>query len=403
MQEFEFDSATIANPYPAYARMRAARGLVRHTTDRYYFVSRYHEVREAAMRTDDFSSSIMSALLRSNRLLAKLPRSTFSSLEMLAVADDPQHAVHRKLLKRHFTKSQVTEVTERAMPSVERKLDRFLADGGGDFAADIAAVVPVETTLQLLGFPTSDAVHVKRIVDGCVELLAGQFPRQRRFASFVAGAQLFVYSRSRMSRMKNNAHTATPVCRTLLEAAQSDVLADALVAGIVAQLIAAGVDSTASLLGNALRILAESPELARRLRVDLSLVPVFVEECLRLESPFQGHFRVVRRATSLAGTRLEPGDRLMLLWGAANRDPSAFPNPDELNLGRERSAGSHVAFGYGYHLCLGAELARSVAKNVVSRFLERTSSVTLSQSTPILRPTPYLRTLTSLPLRVCAA
>jgi cytochrome P450 len=206
-----------------------------------------------------------------------------------------------------------------------------------------------------------------------------------------------------MRRLKERPDEATPVCKALLEAVDGEIVSDAFVPGLVAQLIAAGVDSTASLLGNALRMLAESPEVAQRLRNDLSLVPKFVEECLRLESPFQGHFRVVRRPTTLAGTRLQPGQRLMLLWGSANRDAQAFERPDELLMDRVSTVGTHLAFGYGYHLCLGAELARATAKNVISRFLERTASVTLTESKPIVRPSPYLRTITSLPLRVTAA
>jgi cytochrome P450 len=93
----------------------------------------------------------------------------------------------------------------------------------------------------------------------------------------------------------------------------------------------------------------------------------------------------------------------MLMWGAANRDPEAFERPDELILGRSRNSGSHVSFGYGYHRCLGAELARSTAKYVVGQVLARTRSVTLAESVPVLRPSPYLRTITSLPLRVEAA
>lgn len=403
MNDFEFDAATIVNPYPAYARMRESAGLVRHRTDGYYFVSRYQDVREAAMRIEDFSSAIMSALIRSNRLLARLPMSTWKWVDVLAVADDPEHSVHRKLMKRHFTKSPVADIAERSAPSIDRKLDRFLGHGGGDFAAEIASTVPVETTLELLGFPTSDAPRLKHIVDGCVELLAGQFPRDRRLSALSAGARLFMYSRHRMASLEGRSEQATPVCKSLLDAVQGDVVARALVPGLIAQLIAAGVDSTASLLGNATRMLAESPELAQRLREDASLVPAFIEECLRLESPFQGHFRVVRRHTELAGTRLEPGDRLMLLWGAANRDPDAFERPNELVLDRQRNLGPHVAFGYGYHLCLGAELARATAKRVVSRFLQRTNSVHLTEAPPVMRPSPYLRTITSLPLRVMAA
>jgi cytochrome P450 len=403
MEHFEFNQAAIANPYPAYARLRAADGLVRHRADGYYFVSRYRDVREAALRPADFSSAIMSALIKSTPVLSMLPPSTFKAAEVLAVADDPDHAVHRRLMKQHFTKSPVAEVSERHMPNLHRKIDRFVAEGGGDFAADIASTVPVEMTLELLGFPISDAARLKRIVDGCVELLAGQFPRERRLGAFAAGASLFVYSHQRMRALRRDPGAATPVCRALIDAVNDRVLEMTLLPGIVAQLIAAGVDSTGSLLGNAVRMLAESPELAQKLRDDISLVPAFIEECLRLESPFQSHFRVVRQPTELAGTRLEPGQRLMLLWGSANRDPEAFERPDELILNRDRPLGPHVAFGYGYHLCLGAELARATGKAVVTRILERTKSVGLTTTKPVIRSSPYLRTHTALPIDVIAA
>jgi cytochrome P450 family 144 len=400
MEHFEFDPKTISDPYPAYARLRAAKGLVRHRTDGYYVVSRYRDVREAAMRPEDFSSAIMSAMFRSVPLLSMLPTSLFKSSEVLAVADPPNHTMHRKLMQRHFTKSPVAEVSERTLPNIELKLERFLAGGGGDFASEIASTVPVEMTLELLGFPISDAPYLKRVVDGTVELLAGQFPRERRIGAFSSGARLFLYSRKRMRALLKDPEKAAPVCRALVDAVIEKALAADLLPGLVAQLIAAGIDSTGSLLGNSLRILAESPELTQNLRDDTSLVPAFIEECLRLETPFQSHFRVVRRQTELAGTQLEPGQRLMLLWGSANRDPEAFERPDDLILDRKRLLGPHVAFGYGYHLCLGAELARVTARTVVTRILERTTSIGLTDAKPVIRPSPYLRTHTSLPLSV---
>lgn len=403
MQDVELEADDIANPYPLYAKMRAYEGLTRHRTDKFLFVSRYRDVREAAMRTDDFSSAIMSAMVRSSRLLSLLPDSFAESMDALAVADNPSHELHRRLMKRHFTRSPVADVMARVAPIINQRVDDFIRSGGGDFAVNLASVVPVETTLALLGFPLADAPKLKRIVDKCVELLAGQFPKQKRIGSFVAGARLFLYTRAQLAVLKAHPERATPVCAALLEALNDKVITDGLAPGLISQLIAAGVDSTASLLGNALRMLAENPELAGRLRADLSLVSVFLEECLRLESPFQGHFRVVRRPTELAGERLHPGERLMLMWGAANRDPEAFEQPDAVLLHRPRAAGSHVSFGYGYHLCLGAELARATAKYLVTRVLEGTASIALADAQPTLRPSPYLRTLTRLPLRVVTA
>jgi cytochrome P450 len=355
------------------------------------------------MRTDDFSSAIMSAMVRSSRLLSLLPNSFAESMDALAVADNPSHELHRRLMKRHFTRSPVADVMARVAPIIDKRVDNFIRSGGGDFAVDLASVVPVETTLALLGFPLADAPKLKRIVDGCVELLAGQFPKQKRMSSFAAGTRLFLYTRAQLELLKAHPEGATPVCAALLEALNDKVISGGLVPGLISQLIAAGVDSTASLLGNALRMLAETPELAERLRADLGLVPAFLEECLRLESPFQGHFRVVRRTTVLAGEELQPGERLMLMWGAANRDPEAFEHPDAIVLNRSRAAGSHVSFGYGYHLCLGAELARATAKYVVTRVLQGTETIALADAEPTLRRSPYLRTLTRLPLRVVAA
>jgi cytochrome P450 family 144 len=399
MPEVELDSEAIANPYALYDYMRRHDGLVRHKADGYYFVARYADVREAAMRPDDFSSAIVSSMLRSQRTLARLPSSVLDAIEVLAVADAPKHALHRRLMKRHFTRSSVALMVESVAPHINRKIDRLVDSGRGDFVVDVAAKVPVEMTLDLLGFPSSDAGYVKRIVDGSVELLAGQFPRNKRLGALAAGLRLFLYTRSRMNALRRRRAGATAISDAMLDAVEAGELASASIPALVAQLIAASVDSTSSLLGNAARALAEAPDIAQRLRDDPALLPAFIEECLRLESPFQGHFRVVRRPTVLAGQELKTGDRLMLLWGAANRDPAAFKNPDELLLNRTKTGAFHVSFGYGFHLCLGAELARAVAKHAIGRLLERTRLVTI-ESSPASRQSPYLRTLTSLPLRV---
>src|SRR6185436_5237456 len=124
------------------------------------------------------------------------------------------------------------------------------------------------------------------------------------------------------------------------------------------------------------------------------------EECLRLESPFQGHFRVVRRSTELSGTRLSPGDRLMLLWASANRDPDAFSSPDEIILSRKRERKPQLAFGHGMHLCVGAGLARAAARMVLERLLAKTGSIELAATHLAHKPSGFVRTLQSLPLRV---
>jgi cytochrome P450 len=136
-------------------------------------------------------------------------------------------------------------------------------------------------------------------------------------------------------------------------------------------LFSAGGESTASLLGTAVTILATQPELQRALRDDPRLMPTFIEETLRLEPPFRAHHRHVLRDTELAGCALPKDSRILLLWGAANRDPAQFDAPDELRLDRPKTKG-HMTFGKGLHFCLGAPLARLEASTVLGLLLDHT-------------------------------
>ena len=321
-------------------------------------------------------------------------------VDVLAVVDAPSHLVHRKLATRHFAREPVADMIERAAPRVGRRLDRFVDAGGGDFAASIAEPLPVELALAALGFPDSDARRVKRLVDHAVSLLSGVLPRTGRLRVFATALELYAYSLVRFEWARRRGGTGTPLGDAIVQAANDGTLGTREAASIVMQILIAGADSTTSMLGSAARMLAESPELAATLRADPSLIPAFVEECLRLESPFQGHFRVVRHATELAGTRLEAGDRLMLLWASANRDPEAFESPDDVVLDRKRDRRPQLAFGQGIHLCVGAGLARAAGRMVLERFLAKTSAIELTTSSLTHKPSGFVRTLTAVPLRV---
>jgi cytochrome P450 len=159
------------------------------------------------------------------------------------------------------------------------------------------------------------------------------------------------------------------------------ILTAAEAVGILTILLSAGGESTTSLLGNAVRMLAEDPQLQEHLRQNLDQVPLFVEEALRLESPFRYMMRTVPAQTSLGGVDIPAGASVLLLWAAGNRDEREFERPDEVDLGR-RVPRRHVAFGRGIHHCVGAPLARIEARNVLSVLLDRTSSISLDPEHP---------------------
>jgi cytochrome P450 len=117
--------------------------------------------------------------------------------------------------------------------------------------------------------------------------------------------------------------------------------------------------------------------LQQRLRDEPDLIDAFVEEALRLESPFHGHFRVTTRDCELSGVKLEKGRRLMLLWSSANRDATVFDAPDAVDVSRKRPR-AHVAFGHGIHQCIGAALARMEAQCAIRILLQRTKDIRLA-------------------------
>jgi cytochrome P450 len=166
-------------------------------------------------------------------------------------------------------------------------------------------------------------------------------------------------------------------------------------------LVSAGGESTTSLTGTGVRILAERPELQDRLRREPELIPAFVEEACRIDPPFRGHYRRVVSDTELGGVKVPGGSTVVLVWSAANRDPGAFSEPDDIDLQRPNPR-QHVGFGWGIHLCVGAPLARIEAKVAFERLLARTTSFAVDPAQLPLRHhrSLMIRRLVELPLIV---
>jgi cytochrome P450 len=179
---------------------------------------------------------------------------------------------------------------------------------------------------------------------------------------------------------------------------------------IAANLFSAGQETTVRLLATSFQLLAERAELQQLLRDDPSRIPDFVEECLRIESPVKGDFRLARKGTTVGGVDIPAGTTVMVVNGAANRDPRHFPDPADLQVDRP-NAREHLAFGRGIHACPGGPLARSEARVAITRMLERTSDITIAEAHhgPAgarrydYAPTYILRGLTNLHLELTPA
>jgi cytochrome P450 len=186
-------------------------------------------------------------------------------------------------------------------------------------------------------------------------------------------------------------------------AVRSEVLTEPEAISIVTVLLSAGGETTTSLLGNAVRILAERPDLQDHLRQHPEHIANFAEEVLRIESPFRHMMRFAPNDTELGGVTIPADSTVLLLWGSANRDPEEFERPDEIDLER-RTPRRHVAFGRGIHHCVGAPLARIEARSVLTVLLERTASIALvADQRPSWTRSLLVRRHDRLPVRLCAS
>jgi cytochrome P450 len=266
--------------------------------------------------------------------------------------------------------------------------------------AQVAEPLPMVMVARLLGFDDEQAPLLKRLGYAMVERIGGLVPDERLRHLDTAGLgdmapviEAYTHAREDPTAYRDG------IIATVAQAANDGDLDDLEAIGILTLLIAAGGESTTSLLGTAVRMLAERPELQDRLRADRTLVPTFVEEALRYDPPFRGHYRVVTRDTALGEMDLPAGAHLVLMWPAANRDDDAYTQPDEVQLDRPNPR-YHLGFGWGIHLCIGAPLARLEAKVAIDTLLTRTRRVRIDDSGHPLRyhPSLMVRRLDALPL-----
>jgi len=291
----------------------------------------------------------------------------------LATLDPPRHTNVRGLLSRLMTPRRLKENEEFMWSLADRQLDQFVPPGKGDFLGEYARSVSMLVIADLLGVPAEDhdmfrknlaasrseAGHAQEIAHNPLEFLEQSFTD---------------YVEDRRRNPRND------VLTSLAQAKYPDESTPEVidVVHLATFLFAAGQETTTHMLAFAVRALAERPQLAEQLRKDTSLIPNFLEETLRMESPIKSQFRLASKTTTIAGVPMPAGRTVMLLLGAFNRDPARFEEPDEFRIDRP-SIREHVAFGRGIHSCPGASLARVEGRVTLERVLARMTDIRISE------------------------
>lgn len=393
-----FSRETIENPYPFYRAMREQAPVFRPRRSDWWYVTRYEDIKAVARDTETYSSNIVATLMTGGggRLL-KVPDLPWFPVDVLAIADPPAHQMHRKISTAGMGRGFPGDLEPWISAKVEAMLDQSLPKGKMDWMEALAFRLPIQVALRMLSLDPSMAAFVKRLSDDSIDLLAGTTTRLRMARDMVSAYRLYRWCVRAFERAR--AEPPPGLMGGLVDAVDKGQLSDKEASSIVLQIIIAGSDSSASLMGSAVALLAQDQALQDELRTHPERIAAFVEEAIRLEAPFQGHFRQTTRACELAGTALPKGARLFLAWASANRDEKHYPDAELVRLDRPRPR-AHFSFGHGIHLCIGAALGRLEARLAVTALLARTRSFRLDEGELRHRASVFVRTLERLPLCV---
>lgn len=375
----------IDDPYPLYARARRERPVFFAESLGAWVVTRYADIAAVARDTERFSST---GALESSAVfpdeVTDILRTGYLEFQSLVQSDPPDHTRVRNVFNKALSPQRVAALEPKVRAIADELIEGFVRDGEVELIERFAFPLPGAVIGELLGVPRSDLPRLKRGSNAKQILLAGAAPP----ALLAECAREFVgLQRYFGAHIEARVHEPRGDLLTLLAPIDIGGTAPLTMQEAVCNaidLLAAGHETTTDMIGNGMTLLMAHPEQLAALRADPSLVADAVDEILRMEAPVRGLFRRVAVDTTLAGVALPAGARLFLLYGSANRDEQAYPDPDAFDI-RRRPATPHLAFSKGIHYCVGNALARLEGRIAFERLLARLPGVRLHPTRPAER------------------
>jgi cytochrome P450 len=394
-----YDYEVHEDPYPLYARLRDEAPLYRNEELDFWALSRHADVTAAFRDPARFSSANGVSLDPS----AWGPHA-HKTMSFLAL-DPPRHTRMRALVSKGFTPRRVRQLEQRIRELAARYLDSALHQPEFDFVTDFAGLLPMDVISEMLGVPPADRAELRRLADTVVHREDGLFdvPQAGMEAALtLAGyyADMIVERRAAEGRhAAGSAADGTDDLTSALLAAEidGDRLTDDEVIGFLFLMVVAGNETTTKLLANAVYWGWRNPAELTRPMTDPARVTDWIEETLRYDASSQVIARTVAEDLTIHCQTVPAGQRLLLLIGAANRDPAVFTNPDRYDLDRDTS--NLISFGAGRHYCLGANLARLEAHVALTEFARRVARYEIDEIRAQRIHSVSVRGFATLPMR----
>ena len=355
------DPEFVTDPYPAYAAIREQCPIAH--TDRHggsWLPTTYDALYDLAHDVDTFSSTEILVYPRNDLP----PDAPYNGVAAPPISSDPPvHKWARKLILPFFAPGAVNTYEDGTRDLCHRLIDGFVDAGHVDVGTDYAQQIPVRVIALLLGVDDSRSDEFVAWVRAILE--QGHLDPEARLA---ARAELLDFFAEQVADRRANPRPDDLITTLFQATVDGEPVPDDHILGTCNLMLIAGIDTTWSAIGSCLWHFAQHPEHRDRLRVEPELWPIAVEELLRAYSPVT-MARIVTEDTEFEGCPMKAGDRVLMAFPAANRDPAAFDRADEVVL--DRAANRHLAFGSGIHRCAGSNLARLELRVALQAFLER--------------------------------
>ncbi|HKD65291.1 MAG TPA: cytochrome P450 [Candidatus Binataceae bacterium] len=383
-----FDPTFLNDPYPFYKMLYDQPPMVLQLELSTALLARYADVVAALRDPHTFSSAPIRQISQAH---------IFGGVPTLILTDPPVHTRLRRLVNQAFAPRRIRDMEARIRQLTNNLLCKVERAGTFEAMKDLAEPLPTMVIAEVLGIPSDDYQMFKEWSDALLEVSnvpPGAAP-PRGFEEALAAER--TYFKQRYDELRRN--PGSDLMSMLIQAQEKDALTFDEVAGFFNLLLLAGNETTTNLIGNGLYALMRHPEQFELLRRNPALMPGAIEEMLRWDCPVQATGRNIIRDCEFAGQRMREGTVVVVLNGAANRDPAQFPDSDRFDVTRDPN--DHVAFGEGIHFCLGAALARLEGSIAISAVLDRFPRLRLAQGLePAHKKSFHVRGLVNLPLSI---
>ena len=365
------DPEALRNPYPDYQRLREGCPVAYSTGLNAHVVSRADDVRNICKQAQLFSNE-------------GTIDAGFGDVRILVLADDPLHRRQRSLVTVAFTPGRVAQLEPYIEALADRLIDGFIADGHCDLVARFAIMIPATVISKMLGVDVNDLDKFKRWADAGMR--AAAYGGEHLEAAMVSALEFAEYITAAAAERKPEIERGQPrddlLTGLLTAEIDGERLTNEELFFVCWQLLTAGHETTTSLISSCVWLLSEHPEQKAKLLADPNLTEQTIEEVLRFEGPAQAMPRRVKQDTDFVGTQLKAGELVTVLFGSANRDASAWEDPERFDITRplHDSRRKQLAFGFGSHTCMGANLARLEGRVALRRLLARIPDIEVDRA-----------------------